>query len=49
MHKRIKGIMKVTYINIGQGDATLIQADRAVMLIDTGEYQEREKLIGELL
>jgi len=40
--------MKITYIYIGQGDATLIQTDEAAMLIDTGEYGQKETLLAEL-
>lgn len=42
------GEMKVTYIDIGQGDATLIQTKDAAMLIDTGEYEEKNTLMAEL-
>lgn len=42
------GEMKITYIYIGQGDATLIQTDDAAMLIDTGEYGQKETLLAEL-
>lgn len=42
------GEMKVTYIYIGQGDATLIQSGDEAMLIDTGEYEEKNTLMEEL-
>lgn len=42
------GEMKVTYIDVGQGDATLIQADGAVMLIDTGQLENQEMLLNQL-
>jgi len=43
-----EGEMKVTYIDIGQGDATLIQTNGAAMLIDTGVYEQKDILMTEL-
>lgn len=48
MESVAKGDMKVSFIYIGQGDATLIQTADAAMLIDTGEYDEKDKLLEGL-
>ncbi|MDR2649553.1 MAG: MBL fold metallo-hydrolase [Clostridiales bacterium] len=43
-----EGALTVTYIDIGQGDSELIQQGKNTILIDTGEYSQRDKLIGKL-
>jgi len=43
-----EGEMKVTFIDIGQGDATLIQTEEQCMLIDTGSSSEKEALLTVL-
>lgn len=40
--------MTVKVLNVGQGDATLIQTGERAVLIDTGDAGEREKLEREL-
>lgn len=40
--------MTVKVLNVGQGDATLIQTGERAVLIDTGDAGEREKLALEL-
>lgn len=40
--------LKVTMLNVGQGDAILIQTSEQNILIDTSDYDERQKLQREL-
>lgn len=46
--KNIKGDLKITMLNVGQGDAFLIQTKTQNILIDTSDQDERSKLVGEL-
>lgn len=43
-----EGIAEIHFIDIGQGDATMIMADSRVMLIDTGERDSDNVLIDYL-
>lgn len=40
--------MKISVLNVGQGDATLIQTSAQNILIDTSDYDERNRLKVEL-
>lgn len=40
--------LKVHYIDVGQGDSTLVQVDNKNMLIDAGPGTEKEKIINYL-
>lgn len=40
--------LRVHFLNVGQGDATLIQTDEQNILIDTSDVDERLKLEREL-
>lgn len=40
--------LKITMLNVGQGDAILIQTKSQNILIDTSDVDERDKLISEL-
>lgn len=40
--------VKVTVLDVGQGDALLIQTPEENIMIDTGDVDEREKLLAEL-
>ena len=46
--KQVKGDLKITMLNVGQGDAFLIQTKAQNVLIDTSDVDEREKLVSEL-
>ena len=46
--KDVKGNLKITMLNAGQGDAFLVQTSKQNILIDTSDTDEREKLIAEL-
>ena len=45
---KVKGDLKVTMLNVGQGDAFLIQTKTQNILIDTSDIDERTKLVAEL-
>ena len=48
-HKNpINGNLKITMLNVGQGDAFLIQTKAQNILIDTSDLDERTKLVNEL-
>ena len=48
-HKNpINGNLKITMLNVGQGDAFLIQTTTQNILIDTSDLDERTKLVNEL-
>ena len=44
----VKGDLKISMLNVGQGDAILIQTGKQNVLIDTSDTDERELLVGEL-
>ncbi len=46
--KQVKGNLKITMLNVGQGDAFLIQTKTQNILIDTSDQDERTKLVNEL-
>lgn len=46
--KNVKGDLKITMLNVGQGDAFLIQTKSQNILIDTSDTDERTKLVNEL-
>ena len=46
--KQVKGNLKITMLNVGQGDAFLIQTKTQNILIDTSDMDERTKLVNEL-
>lgn len=46
--KQVKGDLKITMLNVGQGDAFLVQTKTQNILIDTSDVDEREKLVSEL-
>ena len=46
--KTVKGDLKITMLNVGQGDAFLIQTKSQNILIDTSDMDERTKLVNEL-
>ena len=47
-NKDVKGDLKITMLNVGQGDAFLIQTKSQNILIDTSDIDERTKLVNEL-
>ena len=46
--KQVKGNLKITMLNVGQGDAILVQTKTQNILIDTSDMDERSKLVSEL-
>ena len=46
--KDFKADLKITMLNIGQGDSFLIQTKTQNILIDTSDMDERSKLVSEL-
>ena len=46
--KNVEGNLKITMLNVGQGDAFLIQTKTQNILIDTSDQDERTKLVNEL-
>ena len=44
----VKGDLKISMLNVGQGDAILIQTGKQTVLIDTSDTDERELLAKEL-
>ena len=46
--KKVTGDLKITMLNVGQGDAFLIQTKSQNILIDTSDQDERSKLVSEL-
>ncbi len=44
----VKGDLKISMLNVGQGDAILIQTGKQTILIDTSDTDERNLLINEL-
>ena len=45
---KVSGDLKITMLNVGQGDAFLIQTKSQNILIDTSDVDERDKLVSEL-
>jgi competence protein ComEC len=46
--KTVKGDLKISMLNVGQGDAILIQTGKQTVLIDTSDTDERDLLVSEL-
>lgn len=46
--KKVNGDLKITMLNVGQGDALLVQTSKQNILIDTSDVDERTKLVNEL-
>ena len=46
--KQVNGDLKITMLNVGQGDAILVQTKTQNILIDTSDQDERSKLVSEL-
>ena len=44
----VKGDLKISMLNVGQGDAILIQTGKQTILVDTSDTDERDLLISEL-
>ena len=44
----IKGDLKISMLNVGQGDAILIQTGKQTILVDTSDTDERDLLVKEL-
>ena len=44
----VKGDLKISMLNVGQGDAILIQTGKQTILVDTSDTDERELLVAEL-
>lgn len=44
----VKGDLKISMLNVGQGDAILIQTGKQTILVDTSDTDERELLVNEL-
>ena len=46
--KDFKSSLKITMLNVGQGDSFLIQTSKQNILIDTSDSDERSKLVSEI-
>ncbi|MBQ4404260.1 MAG: MBL fold metallo-hydrolase [Selenomonadaceae bacterium] len=44
----VKGNLKISMLNVGQGDAILIQTGKQTILVDTSDTDERDLLLKEL-
>ena len=44
----VKGDLKISMLNVGQGDAILIQTGKQTVLVDTSDTDERDLLVKEL-
>ena len=44
----VKGDLKISMLNVGQGDAILIQTGKQTILVDTSDTDERDLLVKEL-
>ncbi len=44
----VEGDLKISMLNVGQGDAILIQTGKQTILVDTSDTDERELLVKEL-
>jgi len=44
----VNGDLKISMLNVGQGDAILIQTGKQTILIDTSDTDERDLLVNEL-
>ena len=47
-NEEVEGELKIKMLNVGQGDAILVQTKTQTILIDTSDVDERDLLIGEL-
>ena len=46
--QEVKGDLKISMLNVGQGDSILIQTGKQTILIDTSDTDERDLLVNEL-
>ena len=46
--QEVDGDLKISVLNVGQGDAILIQTGKQTILVDTSDTDERELLVDEL-
>lgn len=46
--QNVTGDLKISMLNVGQGDAILIQTGKQTILIDTSDTDERDLLVAEL-
>ena len=46
--QNVKGDLKISMLNVGQGDAILIQTGKQTILFDTSDTDERDLLVKEL-
>ena len=46
--QNVKGDLKISMLNVGQGDAILIQTGKQTILVDTSDTDERDLLVKEL-
>lgn len=46
--QNVSGNLKISMLNVGQGDAILIQTGKQTILIDTSDTDERDLLVNEL-
>ena len=46
--QNVNGDLKISMLNVGQGDAILIQTKKQTVLIDTSDTDERDLLVDEL-
>ena len=46
--QKVNGDLKISMLNVGQGDAILVQTKKQTILIDTSDTDERELLVNEL-
>ena len=46
--QNVSGSLKVSMLDVGQGDAILIQTGKQTILIDTSDTDERDLLVREL-
>ena len=46
--QNVKGDLKIAMLDVGQGDAILIQTKKQTILIDTSDTDERDLLVSEL-
>ena len=46
--QKVNGDLKISMLDVGQGDAILVQTKKQTILIDTSDTDERELLVNEL-